>query len=263
MNLIRLAFSVALAGVALQCLAQAALEIIPLKHTTVEQVLPALRPLLEPGGTLTGQSGQIIVRASPDNVAEIRRALEAIDRPARRLQILVRFDDSTDAARQAIEASGSISSRGSEANVRAQDTQAVREERVDQRIQVLEGGRAYISTGQSRPVMQRQAIQTPAGPLGQDRIVVHEATTGFEVVPRISGDRVFLDIAPQRQSFDRQGNVQGQRMTTSVLGRLGEWFEIGGIAASASRDDRGLAAASRSRSSESRRVWVKVEEMRN
>ena len=68
------------------------LEIIPLQHRTVEQVLPVLRPLLEPGGTLTGQSNQLIVRASPRNLAEIRSALEAIDRPLRRLQISVRQD---------------------------------------------------------------------------------------------------------------------------------------------------------------------------
>ena len=259
---IRLALSAVFACVALECNAQHSLEIIPLKHTTVDQVLPALRPLLEPGGTLTGERGQLIVRASPGNVAEIRRVLEAIDRPARRLQILVRFDDSTEAASQQIGAGGRISNRGSDVEVRAQDARSTREERVDQRLQVLEGGRAYISTGQSRPVMERRAIQTPAGPLGQDAFVIQEASIGFEVAPRISGDRVFLDIAPQRQSFDSQGNVQGQRMTTSVLGRLGEWFEIGGIAASGSRDDRGIASASRSRSSESRRIWVKVEEIR-
>jgi len=263
MKLVHFALSAVLACIALQGNAQHALEIIPLKHTTVDQVLPALRPLLEPGGTLTGQQGQLIVRASPANVAEIRRVLEAIDRPARRLQILVRFDDSTQASSQEIGAGGRISNRGSDVELRAQDARSALEERVDQRIQVLEGGRAYISTGQSRPIVQRRAIQTPAGVVGQDVFVVQEASTGFEVAPRISGDRVFLDIAPQRQSLDGQGNIQGQRMTTSVLGRLGEWFEIGGIAASGARDERGIASASRSRSSESRRIWVKVEEIRN
>lgn len=263
MKSIRLALSAALAGVALQSTAQHALEIIPLRHTTVEQVLPVLRPLLEPGATLTGQQNQLIVRASPANVAELRRALEAIDRPSRRLQILVRFDDSADAARQGIEASGRIGNRGSDLELRAQDSRSSREERVDQRVRVLEGGRAYIASGQSRPVMQRQRIQTPAGVIAQDTFAVQEAVTGFEVVPRLSGDRVFLDIAPQRQNFDTQGNVQGQRITSSVSGRLGEWFELGAIGASASRDERGLASASRSRSSEARRVWVKVEEVGN
>ena len=262
MKLIRLALSAVLASVALPSSAQYSLEIIPLRHTTVDQVLPALRPLLEPGGTLTGQQSQLIVRASPGNVAEIRRALEAIDRPSRRLQILVRFDDSGETARQGIEASGRIGNRGSDVDVRAQDSRAAREERIDQRVQALEGSRAYISTGQSRPAMQRQRIQTPAGVVTQDTFVVQEAVTGFEVVPRVSGDRVFLDIAPQRQSFDRQGGVQEQRVTTSASGRLGEWFELGAIVASGSRDERGLAG-SRSRFSESRRVWVKVEEIGN
>lgn len=263
MKLIRSALFAALASVALQSAAQHTLEIIPLRHTTVEQVLPALRPLLEPGGTLTGQQGQLIVRASPGNVADLRRALEAIDRPSRRLQILVRFDDSAQAARQGIEASGRIGNRGSDVELRAQDSRANREERVDQHIRVLEGSRAYISAGQSRPVMQRQIIRTPAGVIAQDTFAVQEAVTGFEVVPRVSGDRVFLDIAPQRQSFDAQGGVQGQRMTTSASGRLGEWFELGAIVASGAGDDRGLASANRSRSSESRRVWVKVEEIGN
>ena len=116
---------------------------------------------------------------------------------------------------------------------------------------MLEGRRAYISSGQSRPVMQRQRIQTPAGVIAQDTFVVQEAITGFEVVPRVSGDRVFLEIAPQRQSFDTQGGVQGQAMTTSVSGRLGEWFELGAI------------AAGDSRSSSVKRIWVKVEEIGN
>jgi hypothetical protein len=243
--------------------AQQVLEVIELKHATVQQVLPALQPLLEPGGALTGQYNQLIVRASPANVAEIRRALEAIDRAPRRLQISVRFDDSLDASRQAVETSGRIGNRGGEVDVRARDSQARSDERVDQRVQVLEGGRAFIAAGQSRPTVQRRAIQTPAGTVGQDTFVVQQAVTGFEVAPRVSGDRVFLDIAPQRESFDRQGGVQGQRLSSTVSARLGEWFEIGGSASDAARDERGLASASRSRTSESRRVWVKVEEIRN
>ncbi len=70
-------------------LAQATMEIIPLQYRTVEQVLPVLRPLVEPGGTLSGMSGQIIVRTSRRNLDELRQAIAAIDRPARRLVIHV------------------------------------------------------------------------------------------------------------------------------------------------------------------------------
>jgi hypothetical protein len=244
MEMIRLALGLAIACATGHCLAQYSLEIIPLRHSTVEQVLPALRPLVEPGGTLAGQQGQLFLRASPGNVAEIRRALEAIDRPLRRLQLSVRFDDAGEASRERLEASGRIGRRASELELQAQSSRRSTDERVDQRVQVVEGGRAFIGTGRSRPAMQ-------------------EAVTGFEVVPRLSGDRVFLDIAAQRESFRDSGAVQGQRASSAVSARLGEWFELGGTASTAMRDGRGIASASGSRSGDSRRVWVKVEELRN
>jgi type II secretory pathway component GspD/PulD (secretin) len=226
--------------------AQHALEVIPLRHRTVDQVVPVLRPLLEPGGTLAGQANQLIVRASPANLAELRRALEAIDRPQRRLQILVRLEEHADTASRGVEASGRIGNRGSRIDVRAQDERARAEERVDQRIQVLEGARAFIATGQSTAIPQQEAI------------VIRETATGFEAVPRVSGETVFLDISQQRET----PGGQFQRASTTVSGRLGEWFEVGGTAGAASRDERAILSGSRAGSSQARRIWVKVEELR-
>ena len=237
----KLLFLPALALAAAQALAQHALEIIPLRHRTVDQVLPVLRPLLEPGGTLTGQSGQLIVRASPGNLAQIRQALAAMDRPLRRLQVSVRFDDAGGSASRELGASGRISNRGARVEVRGEDRRSASTERVDQSIQVLEGGRAFIMSGQSAAV--------PGG--------VWQTGTGFEVVPRISGDRVLLDIAPQKESFDQQ-----HRMATTVSARLGEWFEVGAVASSASRDERGLASGRSASAYDARGVWLKVEELR-
>src|SRR5258706_16024712 len=97
--------------------AQYALEIIPLRHVTAEQVLPVLRPLLEPGATLSSSGNQLFVRASPANVEELKRVLEAIDRAARRLQVLVRFDATRNAARRDIGASGTIGNRGASVEI--------------------------------------------------------------------------------------------------------------------------------------------------
>src|ERR1044071_3930849 len=138
--------------VAGKTLAQGALEIIPLRHRTADQVLPALRPLMEPGAVLTGQGTQLIVRTSPANLAELKRALDDLDRPLRRLQISVRFDDAVDQAAQGVETSGRVTNRGSSVDVRVQERQGTATGRVDQRVQVLEGGRAFISTGRNTPV---------------------------------------------------------------------------------------------------------------
>ena len=224
-------------------LAQGTLEVIPLRHRTVEQVLPVLRPLLEPGGALSGQSYRLIVRTSPGNLAEIRAALDAIDQPARRLLISVRFDRTQQAARSGVAADARISNRGSRADVRIEDARSARDEQVDQRIQVLEGGQAFISTGESR--------------------IYNDAATGFAVVPRTSGGNVFLDITAQQENFTRRGAVQGQRAASTVSGRLGDWIELGGAASSGARTESGILSSRQGTTAGDRRVWVKVEELRN
>lgn len=226
MGILRIGFALLLASAALSSAAQQALEVIALRYRTADQVLETLRPLVEPGGVLTGQGNQLILRASAANIAQIRRALDAIDRPQRRLQVSVRFDDAGEASRRELGASGAISNRSARVEVRGEDSQARVSERVDQRVQVMDGGRATILTGQSRPVRQRQYIQTPAGVVSQEVTVVQETTSGFEVIPRLSGNRVSMEIVSSRTA-------------STASGQLGEWFELGAIGAT--------------------RVWAKVE----
>lgn len=100
--------------------AQDALEVIPLRHRTAEQVIPVRRPLLAPGGALTGRHNQLIVRTTPSNLAQLRGVLEAIDRPARRLAISVRFDGADSAARSGAQGSVRIAPGGSSAGLRVE-----------------------------------------------------------------------------------------------------------------------------------------------
>lgn len=232
-------------------LAQGSLEVISLRHTTAEQVLPALRPLLEPGGVLTGQRSQLIVRTSPGNLAELRRALEVLDVPPRRLVIAVRFDSNATAERSAAGVDARISDRGAQLDARLGESRSTEGERADQRVQVLEGGRAWIATGASRPLALR------------DGVVMQEIASGFEVVPHVAGDSVTLEIAPQRQSAGAApGSVQSMGGATIVRARLGEWAEIGGLEERSSREERGLLSRERGGGGASRRIWVKVDEVR-
>lgn len=234
-----MALAGALGALSLAAGAQQALEIIPLRHRTAEQVLPALLPLLEPGGTLSGSRGQIFLRASAANADEIKRALQAIDQPARRLQISVRFDEALERDRSRIGASGSIGSEGARVDITAQNNRINAAERVDQRLQVLEGGRAFIQSGESRP------IPVPGG-----GGVFQNVASGFEVIARLAGGQVVLELVAQRPA---------QGLNTTVNARLGEWVEVGSTVESAAREGRGIASSSSRRASESRRVWLKVE----
>ena len=48
---------------------------------------------------------------------------------------------------------------------------------------------------------------------------------------------------------------------TSASGRLGEWFLLGAVAMGGSRDARGIASARQSSGGETRRVWIRVDEI--
>jgi hypothetical protein len=73
---------------------------------------------------------------------------------------------------------------------------------------------------------------------------------------------VTLDILAQQERFVRGGAVQGQQIVSTVAGRLGEWFELGGAARATARADDGFLSARERSASSDRRVWVKVEEIR-
>ena len=245
--------------------AQGAIEVITLRNRTAEQVIPILQPLLAPGGALSGQYNQLIVRTSPENLAQIRGVLDSIDRPARRLVISVRFDSAQDTMRRDVQGAVRIRSEGnSSAAVRIDDARSRQDERVDQRIQVLEGGRATIATGQSRPLRTRQVVQTPSGPVVRETTEIAGAATGFDVIPRLAGEEVTLDIAPQRENFvpGRSGAIQTERIESSVRGRLGEWIELGGTSTASSRADGAVLSSGQRSVTGERRVWVRVEEIR-
>ena len=226
--------------------AQDTLDVITLRHRTADQVLPALRPLVDPGGALSGQANQLIVRTSPRNLAEIRAALETIDTPARRLVISVRFERAETEERRSLEASGSISSTGrARVSVGAGASDAALGESVDQHVQVLEGGRAFIAS------------------LDSDWPTTRERMTGFEVVPRLEGGNVILELDAQRESPGAMpGSVQGERAASTVSGPLGAWLEVGAALERAHGAEGGIGYSGASRREEAGRIWVRVDEVR-
>ncbi len=254
---------------------RAEMEILPLRHRTVEQVLPVLRPLVEPGGALSGMQNQLIIRASPANIADLKRVLASIDTPQRRLLISVRQDLEGAAASRDARVTGTVGSGGvvisnepgpvsreRGVNVRIVESGMRRDERVDQQVQALEGSLAFISTGSLQPVPTRSVTRMPGGGvIVTDSVHYREVSTGFEVLPRVVGEEVFLDINPRRETPGAGGSVNVQRLSTSASGRLGEWFELGGLVQSAGAQGGGVLSSGDARRVENRRVWVKVEEL--
>lgn len=268
-------------------IAQQEMEIIPLKNRTVNQVMPVIRPLVEPGGALSGMNNQLILRASRKNREEIKQALAALDTPAR--QLVIRVTQNRDAAmnRSGAEAFGSVgndnvritqhptgvASGGGTVVIRRGDsvvggqvveTRSTRTASAAQSVQVVEGGRAFINVGQSIPLPMQQVVLGPGGAIVTNTTVYRDIGQGFYAEPRLAGDRVMLEISPQ---FDTPGNagygsVNTQRVSTTVSGRLGEWMELGGSGQQAAGTQRGNLSVGTSDVRDNRSIWLMVEEVR-
>ncbi len=267
----------------LQCLmlailalpAAAEVEIIPLRHRTADQVLPVLQPLVERDGALSGMQNQIIIRASAANISDIKRVLASIDTPVRRLLISVRQEQSGSGERRDIAAGGTIASGGGGrvvigtdaprrpgVSVRLGEAGTRGGEQITQQVQTIEGSPAFIRIGSETTLPVSSRTITPFGTVAQSGVAIREANTGFAVLPRLAGDRVTLEISPQREVPGPGGTVHSQRLVTTVSGRLGEWMELGGLTQTQSAQRSGVLADTRELRDEGRRVWVRVEELR-
>jgi type II secretory pathway component GspD/PulD (secretin) len=286
----RMLIALALAWLSLLGPARAAekqvLEVIPLGYRQAEDVIPMLRPLLAPGGTVTGMKNQLIVRTTPANLAELKKVLAAVDAAPRRLMISVRqtsgMDDSRDAAslqgsvgvgdnarvtvpgrRNAGDPSVSVQTGRTRVEGNIASTQSARNDQVTQTVQVLEGNPAFIRAGQSVIVPNNQVIDTQTGRTIVQGSQTVQANTGFYVTPRVSGDRVTLEIGTSRERLRNPdvGAVSGQHVSTVVSGQLGEWIEIGGSTQSMEREEGEVLARTRDARRHDTRVLLKVDEM--
>lgn len=265
---------------------QSVLEVITLKYRTAEQVIPLLQPFIDRDGSLSGMQNQLIVRTSPANLAEIRKILDQVDARPRQLLITVRQDIDLATARREADLSGRVGIgdstsvavpgnrsrsdglvvQGGSGNTfvrgRISARDVVASDANTQRVQVLEGNVAFIRAGQSVPVPSQQVVQTPYGTQIVQSTQFRDFNTGFQVLPRVSGDTVTVEINPQRERPGRYpgtGNVQG--VSTVVSAPLGEWMEIGGTSETGSMQSSGNLGQRSETGSERRSVLLMVQEI--
>lgn len=267
----------------------AELEVIVLKHRSAEEVLPVIRPLLDKDAVASGMNNQLILRTSPHNLAQIRKLLESIDTAPRRLKITVMQNVDSETVARLTELSGSVGlSREARVTVpgsantggltvdagQGQDrlkahvisTRSLEDDRKTQQLQVLEGNRALVRSGQSVPVPQRQVIQNPWGTQVIDSTQYQEVSSGFYVLPRINGDNVTLEISAQNDSLapdqTNYPTTRIQQTSSTVSGRLGEWLLVGETGQQGNLDDGTISTRSVSQTHQQRNVLIKVEEIK-
>lgn len=249
------------------------LAVIELKHRTTDEVIPIISPLLEPGNTLSGDGFRLFLTTSPENLIRIREVIAHLDRASQQLAItLVQGENALDNLSR-ISASGNVAigdhvkigaggRRDQPPNTFAVDAQSslsTQRSTDVQRVLVEDGAAATVYVGLSVPVVLGSPVH--GGVRHREVVGYREMFTGMQVSPRVSGQRVTLEIETHRDrpAGNLSGEVQTQQIRTRVRGSLNEWIEIGGILTTAQGTDTGLTHGQSGRTAKRRQVFIRVE----
>jgi hypothetical protein len=122
----------------------------------------------------------------------------------------------------------------------------------------MDGGQAFISVRSERPVGYREVYTSPYGKRVQSGVGYVNADNGFYVRPRLSGDRVVVEVSTRAADFGRGGAIDTGAVDTRISGRLGEWIPFGGSQDSAERQASGLTDRRSAAGSEIRDLELRV-----
>ncbi len=254
----------------------ARLHVIDLRNRPADEILPVIRPLLQPGGSISGQGFKLFVRTSRHNLTDIRQAVATLDVPQRMLRVSVRqarglngFDSMGGARRDAgMHTIGSgreppqqgtrIAPAGSYRIVRRTSQ---RLDYTTRFLTVLDGHRAFIQVGRSHPQVQPFAVLA-AGQLDTGAgIEYRDVTTGFEILPRLHGDRVRIEVTPQFAFASNRGGqtVDFQLLRTTIDARIGQWVNLGGAVGTNSAITRTILGQTITTGSEKRRILIRID----
>lgn len=268
--------------IATTAMADESIEVIQLHNRSSDDIIPVLQPMVKAGGSITGTGYKLIIKSTPDNIAEIRQLVADLDGALKQLLITVatsaQVDTMLNSSRAqvivengdgsaAIGTAGHSTSPGANINIDSGKinldatilhTQEHHDSPVTQQMRVVEGTWGSIQMGQAIPVRSRQ--RNPDGTVSVT-ISYRNVTSGFQVLPRVNQDQVTLQIRPNRENVSAQGGgvIDVQSMETTIRGKIGEWISLGGSTSTTASDSSGIGYSTQTRNAQQDQLWVKVE----
>jgi len=256
-------------------------EVVGVGFRDAGELAAVLRPLVPPPGSVSGFADKLIIKTTPANLAELKGVLASLDKAPANLLVSVRYSLDAEIRRDLSAAharlrTGSMSAsvgrpraaggatldvqRGDvTAGVRVERSVSTRQGNETQTLRVLEGKEAFIRDGESVPVGERSVVVTGAGVAVSEGVRYEEYGSGFFVKPRLNGDRVTLDIRPNRRRRRGDSSAAVHEASTTVSAVLGEWLELGGLDTTASTASGRIGASRTVTTRRDGAIYLKVE----
>lgn len=239
-----------------------ALQIVELSWRQASELQNALQAQLQPDERLSALDNKLIIDASPAREQQLAALARQLDVRPVSLRLEVSQSTSSRQNQSGIQLQGNISlgrilpgSPGNGIALSAQQDSRNQSGQSLQSLTLLDGRSGFIQTASSRPLPW--LLLTPQGNIVRGSSW-QEAVSGFYALPHLQGERVLIELAVSQQAF-AGSQRQGNQLSTTVSGRLGEWIEVGSIG----RDEQGrsslLIGSGQQRLSDRQSVRVRVQ----
>lgn len=235
------------------------MEIIPLANRPATEIQALLAPLLDAEDRVIDNGSSLIVKTSPAKLGQIRALIQKLDTRLSNLLISVLQTSSKTAAELNAEAALAASRHAINMRGMVGSTEDLQNRQQHQQLRTLEGQPAHIQTGEVRPIRNYSVYGSGYGNAVISNTQMMEASTGFAVTPRLTGQQVTIDIEPWSDRFQQNGRIETQSAHTSLRANLGEWVEIAGNADNERSDSQGFGGINHSTRQNDLRILIKVD----
>jgi type II secretory pathway component HofQ len=216
--------------------------VIRIKYGWASEVLPIVRSMLSPNGTVTVSEriNSLIIVDDQDAIKRVRAYLEAFDKPLEQVRIHVRFIENRSESDREVSARAKVSGDNLSAA-----TGGIKKDGVDLSISdrrrnqqndaeffvfATSGRPAFIRAGQQIPYQASWTDYTRRYSTAGDTVMFQTVDTGFEVTPTIAGNLVHLRIVPRAAYGEGpQAIIRFYGAQTELTTSYGKWVQIGGI----------------------------------
>lgn len=212
------------------------LEVITLQHRPAESIVNSLRPLLNKNESIVASDSRLLIRTTPENLAQIQLLIDELDQPLAQLLISVRRGGTgkTEQHRYAVNGqlkTGNITinnktgSSSTSRSVTIYRGTSNKENSGVHQVRATEGYPSFINTGEQVPVVSEHHHLTTH---------THTSTTlksvvrGFYATARLLGkERVIVELDSRHENAKNQA-IETSTYTGTLTGRLGEWLPVAG-----------------------------------
>lgn len=204
------------------------IQIFTLSNRPAAATVDIVRAVLKPGETVWPEDRlqRLIVKASPESLAEVQKLLDQLDVPAPQVWLTV---TQTGARPYSSTGGGVALTPGGRVVVGAQNTQVQQNVNESQKLLVMSGEKGHIVVGQDIPYVQPYWSYANGLGLAPAGVVWQQVSTGFAVEPTVIGQTVRLRITPWLGYLGAQGrgNVEFSEAASTFTLQNGQSITIG------------------------------------